>query len=155
VNRFSGSASNRGGEKAHGLEERQPWLPAVGYFHGARQPKHRLQLPRGIAIYAILRRVDIEATMQFIVEHQARLTASQEAQKESIASLEKMASGHEQRVAKLESSFAALTDLVGRLAQAEIRLVERMEKVEERGQRLFERMDRFIQGLEGNGHKTP
>jgi L-serine deaminase len=50
--------------------------------------------------------------------------------------------------------------LVGRLAQAEIRLVERMEKSESSQQemraamaRLFERMDRFIQGLEGDGHK--
>ena len=128
---------------------------ALGCGHGARHPQRGLQLPGAISIYAILRRVDIEATMQFIVEHQARLTTSQETQKESIASLEKMAAGHEERIARLETSIATATDLIGRLAQAEIRLVERMQKVEERQERLFERMDRFIQGLEGNGHKTP
>ncbi|MGH9354667.1 MAG: hypothetical protein ACRD10_00880 [Terriglobia bacterium] len=52
-----------------------------------------------------------------------------------------------------------MTDLVGRLAQAEIRLIERMDGQETRRQSLesnmskfFERMDRFVQGLEGNGH---
>ena len=72
-----------------------------------------------------------------------------------MAELRKLGTGHEERIAKLETSVATVTDLVGRLGQAEIRLVERMEKVEELEQRLFERMDRFIQGLEGNGHKTP
>ena len=77
--------------------------------------------------------------MQFIIEHQAKLTASAE---------------------KHDEQIAGVTDLVGRLAQAEIRLVERMEKLEDSQQemhssmaRLFERMDRFIQGLEGNGRK--
>jgi hypothetical protein len=64
--------------------------------------------------------MDIEKTMQFILDMQAKLEAS--------------AAGHEDRIAKLESSVAALTssvatvtDLVGRVAQAEIRLVERMD----------------------------
>jgi predicted nuclease with TOPRIM domain len=126
----------------------------VGYGHGARYSNHRLRVPRVIPIYAILRRVDIGATMQFIVEHQAKLTASQEKHDEAIAELRKLGAGHEERIARLETSVATVTDLVGRLPQAEIRLVERMERVDDRQERLFERMDRFIQGLEGNGHKT-
>ena len=78
---------------------------------------------------------------------------------------------HDEQIAKHDEQIGALTDLIGRLAQAEIRLVERMEKMgSSLGERmeksessqqemraamtqLFERMDRFIQGLEGDGHK--
>ena len=73
--------------------------------------------------------MDIEATMQFIVEHQARLSASLEKHDEEMAELRKLGTGHEERIAKLETSVATVTDLVGRLGQAEIRLVERMEKL--------------------------
>jgi len=108
--------------------------------------------------------MDLERTMEFIVEQQAQLTASAQKRDEQIAK-------HDEQIAKHSEQIASLTDLVGRLAQAEIRLVERMEKMEsslvERMEklegsqaemraamtRLFERMDRFIQGLEGNGHK--
>ena len=78
-------------------------------------------------------RLDIEKTVQFIIEHQAQLTASAQ---------------------KHDEQIAAVTDLVGRLAQAEIRLVERMEATESKLGKLFDPMDRSIQGLEGNGNKT-
>ena len=98
--------------------------------------------------------MDLERTMEFIVEQQAQLTASAQKRDEQIAK-------HDEQIAKHSEQIAALTDLVGRLAQAEIRLVERMEKTEGSQQemraamaRLFERMDRFIQGLEGDGHKS-
>jgi hypothetical protein len=57
--------------------------------------------------------MDIEKTMEFILNAQARLEAS--------------AQQHEGRIARLESSMATATDLIGRVAQAEIRLAERME----------------------------
>ena len=53
--------------------------------------------------------MDLERTMEFIVEQQAQLTAS--VQK------------HDEQIAKNSEQIAALSDLVGRLAQAEIRLV--------------------------------
>jgi chromosome segregation ATPase len=78
--------------------------------------------------------MDIEKTMQFILEVQARLEASAQAHDERLARLEASAQGHDERLAKLESSVVRLessvstvTDLVGRLAQAEIRLTERMD----------------------------
>jgi hypothetical protein len=76
--------------------------------------------------------VDIERTMQFILETQARLEAS---------------------VEKHDEQIATVTDLVGRLAQAEIRLVERMEALDSKWLQFLERMDRFIQGLEGDGRR--
>lgn len=100
--------------------------------------------------------------MQFIIGHQGRLTAS--VQK------------HDEQIAKLEKSVATVTDSVGGLARAEIRLVERMDAPAQRTDTLaerpdgketrlqspetkwtqfLERMDRFIQGLEGNGHQSP
>ncbi len=98
--------------------------------------------------------MDIERTMQFILETQAWLEASAKKHDQQIAELLARDAKHDERI-------AAVTELVGRLAQAEIRLVERMEKVEASQQemnssmkQLFERMDRFIQGLEGNGHKS-
>jgi peptidoglycan hydrolase CwlO-like protein len=68
--------------------------------------------------------MDIERTMQFILDAQARLQAT--------------ASQHDEHLAKLETSVSTLTDLVGRLAQAEIRLVERMDRLTERMDRLAE-----------------
>ncbi len=91
--------------------------------------------------------------MAFIVEQQAQLTASMQKHDEEMAELRAVAAKHGEQI-------AAVTDLVGRLAQAEIHLVERMNGHETRLQslelkmtQLFERMDRFIQGIEGNGHK--
>jgi chromosome segregation ATPase len=112
--------------------------------------------------------MDIERTMQFILEQQARLEAS--------------AQMHDERIAKNSEQIATLTELVGRLAQSEIRLVEEMRgneaRLAEQMQRheartaeqmqghearlgsletkmtqFLDRMDRFIQGFEGNGHK--
>ena len=71
--------------------------------------------------------MDIDKTMQFILDVQARLEASVQGHDERFARLEASAQGHEERLAKLESSMTTVADLVGRLAQAEIRLTERME----------------------------
>ena len=97
--------------------------------------------------------MDIERTMQFIVEQQARHEASVQKHDEQIAALTASVQKHGEQI-------ATLADLVGRLAQAEIRLVERMNGHETRLQSLetkmtqfLDRMDRFIQGQEGNGHK--
>ena len=104
--------------------------------------------------------MDLERTMAFIVEQQAQLTASMQKHDEEMAELRAVAAKHDEQMAKHDEQIAAVTDLVGRLAQAEIHLVERMNGHETRLQslelkmtQLFERMDRFIQGIEGNGHK--
>jgi chromosome segregation ATPase len=104
--------------------------------------------------------MDIERTMQFIVDQQAQFWASVQKHDEQIAELRASAAKHDEQIAKNNEQIATLTDLVGRLAQAEIRLVERMQgqearlaSLETKTTQLFERMDRFIRGLEGNGHK--
>jgi len=118
--------------------------------------------------------MDIERTMQFIVEQQAQLTASAQRHEERLARTDEQIAKHSEQISKLGEQIAkhseqisklgeqvgTLIDLVGRLAQAEIRIVERMEKMDGRQQemqsamtRLFERLDRFIQGLEGDGHR--
>ena len=108
--------------------------------------------------------MDLERTMQFIVEQQAQLTTSAQRHDEQLAALTASVQKHDVHI-------ATLTDLVGRLAQAEIRLAEQMRgneartaeqmqghearlgSLEMKMTQFFERMDRFIQGLEGNGHK--
>ena len=115
--------------------------------------------------------MDIERTMQFIVEQQAQFWASVQKHDQQIAELKAGMVKHDEQIAKNSEQIATLTDLVGRLAQAEIRLVERIQgqearlgeqmqghearlaSLETKATQLFERMDRFIQGLEGNGHK--
>lgn len=97
--------------------------------------------------------MEIEKTMQFILETQAYLGASVKKHDEQLARNAEQIAKNSEQIAKNSEQIAAVTGLVGRVAQAEIRLVERMEKVEGSQQKLFERMDRFIQGLEGNGRK--
>jgi len=118
--------------------------------------------------------VDIERTIQFIIEQQAQLTASIQLHSEQIArNSEQIAAltasvqthdvqiaRHDAQIARIGDQIGVLTDLVGRLAQAEIRLAEqiqgheaRLGSLETKATQLFDRMDRFIQGLEGNGHK--
>ena len=94
--------------------------------------------------------MDFERTMEFILQTQAQMQA------QHAAAMQRS----DERMTRIEASMATVTDVVGRLAQAEIRLVERMDGQEMRLQslesnmsRFFERMDRFVQGLEGNGHK--
>lgn len=97
--------------------------------------------------------MDLEGTMRFIVETLAQLTASAQKHEEQIAK-------NDAQIARNDAQIAAVTDLVGRLAQAEIHLAEKMQghearlsSLETKSAQLFERMDRFIQGLEGDGHK--
>jgi septal ring factor EnvC (AmiA/AmiB activator) len=68
--------------------------------------------------------MDIEKTMQFILDTQARLEATASQHDERLTKLETS-------LARLETSVSTVTDLVGRLAQAEIRLVERMDRLAE------------------------
>jgi chromosome segregation ATPase len=111
--------------------------------------------------------MDIERTMQLIVEQQAQFWASVQKHDEQFAKNDKQIAAltasiqkHDEQIAKDSEQIATLTDLVGRLAKAEIRLVERMQgqearlaSLETKMTQLFERMDRFIQGLEDDGHK--
>ena len=108
--------------------------------------------------------MDIERTMQFIVDQQAQFWASVQKHDEEIAALRASA-------AKNDAQIATVTDLLGRLAQAEIRLVEQVRSSEARtaeqlrnqetrlaaletaSAQFFARMDRYLQGHEGNGNK--
>jgi hypothetical protein len=74
--------------------------------------------------------MDIEKTIEFILDTQGRLEAT--------------ASQHDERLAKLETSLNTVTDLVGRLAQAEIRLVERMDRLAESQAHSDQRLDILI-----------
>jgi chromosome segregation ATPase len=118
--------------------------------------------------------MDIERTMQFIVEQQAQFWASVQKHDEQIAELRASAAKNDEQIAALTASIqkhdeqiagineqiATLTNLVGRVALAGIHMAGQMQgqearlaSLETKATQLFERMDRFIQGLEGNGHK--
>lgn len=81
--------------------------------------------------------MDVESTMQFILETQARLQATASQHDERLARLETS-------LARLETSVSTVTDLVGRLAQAEIRLVERMDRLAESQAHTDQRLDILI-----------
>jgi len=86
----------------------------------------------------IIKLMNVEKTMQFILDMQAQLTASAQKHDERLSRLESVAAQHDERLTRLEASVATVTDLVGRLAQAEIRLVERMDRLAQEMERLGE-----------------
>lgn len=97
--------------------------------------------------------------MQFIVEQQAQFWASVQKHDEQVAKNDQQIAILTASMQKHDAAIATITDLVGRLAQAEIRIAEqlqgheaRLASLETKTTQFFERMDRFIQGLEGNGH---
>lgn len=92
----------------------------------------------------IIECVDIERTMQFILDTQARLEGSVAQHDERISKLEVSLTRLEGSVARLEGSVATVTDLVGRLAQAETRLVERMDRLTESQTHTDQRLDALI-----------
>ena len=113
--------------------------------------------------------MDVERTMQFIVEQQAQLTASQQKHDEQIRkhdeqldkisrliaeNAQQIAQNSEQirkhgelftqnseQIHKHDQQIASLTDLVGLLAQAETRLNQRLESTERRWEERVLKMD--------------
>ncbi len=92
--------------------------------------------------------MDIEKTMEFILNTQAKIEAMGQQNAERIAELQALAKGHEERLAKLESSMGTVTDLVGRLAQAEIQLAERVDGLTERMEVGFRELKEIQAGTE-------
>ena len=115
--------------------------------------------------------------MQFILEQQAQLTASQQKHDEQLDKISRQIAENARQIAqnseqihKHDLQIASLTDLLGLLAQAETRLNQRLESTERRWEervlkidssqqemreaftKLLDRLDRFIQGRDGNGH---
>jgi hypothetical protein len=91
--------------------------------------------------------MDIEKTMQFILDTQARLEATASQHDERLTKLETS-------LARLETSVSTVTDLVGRLAQAEIRLVERMERLAESQAHTDQRLDILIDMVDKLVHRN-
>ncbi len=83
----------------------------------------------------------IERTIEFILEHQAKLTASVQKHDEAIAALEKHAARHDQ-------DLQEVTNLIGRLAAAETQLAERMGALAERVDTFAERVDTFAERMD-------
>jgi hypothetical protein len=63
--------------------------------------------------------MDVEKTMQFILDVQARLEASAAAHDDRLAKIETSIQKHDEQI-------ATVTGLVGRVAQAQIHMAERM-----------------------------
>lgn len=89
----------------------------------------------------IIKPVDIEKTIQFILETQARLEATVGLHDERLAKIEISLAG-------VTASLAGVTDLVGRLAQAEIQLVERMDRLAESQTNTDQRLNALIDVVE-------
>jgi len=108
--------------------------------------------------------------MQFILEQQAQLTASQQRHDEQLDKISRQIAENAKQIHQHDQQIASLTDLLGLLAQAETRLNQRLESTERRWEervlkmdssqqemreaftKLLDRLDRFIQGRDGNGH---
>ena len=81
--------------------------------------------------------MDVEKTMQFILDTQARLEAVAGQHEERLTRLE-------MNLTRLEAQVAGVTDLVGRLAQAELRLVERMNELTVSQAHTDQRLDTLV-----------
>lgn len=81
--------------------------------------------------------MDIERTMLFILEMQAKHAAAIQKHDEEIAR-------NFGQIAELSRKVDTVTDLVGRVAQAEIRLVERMDKLADSQSHTDQRLDALI-----------
>ncbi len=111
----------------------------------------------------------IEKTMQFILETQARLEASVQKHDEAIAALEKHIGALDKHAARHNRDIQELTNLVGRLATAETHLVERMDGFSERMNALTDAqkesaerlnalisvVERYIVGRDGGQKPAP
>lgn len=104
--------------------------------------------------------MDVEKTMQFMLEMQAKHETWLQRHEEAFTRIDAALEAGAARATQLESSVATLTDLVGRVAQAEIHLVERMDSgfqelrdaqaaSEDKLNALIETVDRIIRR---NGH---
>lgn len=81
--------------------------------------------------------MDVERTIQFILDALARLEAVSGQHEERLTRIETS-------VADLTAQVAGVTDLVGRLAQAELRLVARMDALAESQAHTDRRLDALI-----------
>jgi cell division septum initiation protein DivIVA len=81
--------------------------------------------------------MDVEKTMEFLLEHHARFAAEMEELKERVKE-------HDRVLAKHDEQIAQLTDLVGRVAQAGLVLNQRLVEVTERLDNLSGRLDALI-----------
>lgn len=88
--------------------------------------------------------MDVERTMQFILDALARLEAVSGAHEERLTRLESGLDSLRQQMANLGTQVAVITDLVGRLAQAELRLVARMDALAESQAHTDRRLDALI-----------
>lgn len=70
--------------------------------------------------------MDVEKTIQFILEMQAKHEAIRQRNDEQIARNSEQIARNSEQIAKHDEQLATLADLVGRLAQAELRLVDRI-----------------------------
>lgn len=88
--------------------------------------------------------MDVERTIQFILDALARLEAVSGQHDERLTRIESSVADLSVQVADLGAQVAGVTDLVGRLAQAELRLVERMDALAEAQAHTDRRLDALI-----------
>ena len=98
--------------------------------------------------------MDVEKTMQFILDTQARLEAVAGQHEERLTRLETGLTRLETSVTRLETQVAGVTDLVGRLAQAELRLVERMDQLAASQAHTDQRLDVLISVVDKLVHRN-
>jgi ABC-type transporter Mla subunit MlaD len=100
--------------------------------------------------------VDVEQTIEFILDTQARLEASVGQHDAQLREIKTSVAALTDRVTAVTGSVATLSDLVGRLAQAEIGLVGRMDQLAESQTHTDQRLNALIDVVDKlvsrNGH---
>lgn len=82
-----------------------------------------------------------------------RLTDHQIVWGELLNRLEQVVARNSEAIAQNTEAIARNTEAIARNSEAIVRLTDGLQVMQAAMQHLFEHMDRFIQGLEGNGHR--
>ena len=100
--------------------------------------------------------MDVEKTMEFLLEHHARFAADMEELKERTKEHDRLLAKHDDQIGQLTNQIGELTNLIGRVAQASLILNQRVVDVAEGLGNLSGRLDALIVVVEkyltgGNG----
>lgn len=98
--------------------------------------------------------MDVEKTIQFILEMQAKHEAVSQRNAEQIARNSEQMGKHDERLALIERSLASVTDLVGRLAQAELRLVDRINDLRDAQAGTDYKLNALIETVDKLAHRN-
>jgi len=95
--------------------------------------------------------MDVEKTIQFLLEHHARFSAEIQELRASTADLERASRRHDSQIAENASHISQLTTICEDLARGQIGLRDAQRATDERLNALIKIVDEIVRGRNGRG----